>query len=104
EYSAFYLSLLLMMKHLRSTVTGKLQGVSYRATCKAVADQLGVKGFVMNQPDGSVYLEAEGDSFAVDTLLEFCQDGPDTAEVMEVSVVEDTLRGIKNLEVANKKK
>lgn len=104
EYSAFYLSLLLMMKHLRITVTGKVQGVSYRATCKAVADQLGVKGFVMNQPDGSVYLEAEGDSFAVDTLLEFCQDGPDNAEVMEVSVVEDALRGFKNFEVVKKKK
>lgn len=93
-----------MMKHLRITVTGKVQGVYYRATCKAVADQLGVKGFVMNQPDGSVYIEAEGDPFAVDTLLGFCHEGPDNAEVAAVSIAEDALRGFKNFEVVKKKK
>ncbi|MBD1434645.1 acylphosphatase [Sphingobacterium sp. DN00404] len=92
------------MKHLNITVTGKVQGVYYRATCKAVADQLGVKGFVMNQPDGSVYIEAEGDIFALDTLLEFCQEGPDHAEVAEVSSSESPLQGFKNFEVVKKKR
>ena len=48
------------MKRLTIQVIGEVQGVFYRATSKAVADQLGVKGYVMNQPDGSVYIEAEG--------------------------------------------
>jgi len=91
------------MKHLRITVTGKVQGVYYRATCKAVADQLGLKGFVMNQPDGSVYIEAEGNAFALDDLLEFCHEGPDGAEVSEVSAVEEALRGFKNFVVVKKK-
>ncbi|NGM66159.1 acylphosphatase [Sphingobacterium sp. SGR-19] len=91
------------MKHLNITVTGKVQGVYYRATCKAVADQLGVKGFVMNQPDGSVYIEAEGDTFALEALLEFCEEGPDRAEVSEVSSVEGTLQGFKNFVIKKKR-
>lgn len=92
------------MKHLNITVTGKVQGVYYRATCKAVADQLGVKGFVMNQSDGSVYIEAEGDYYALAGLLEFCQEGPDQAEVAEVLSVESSLQGYKNFEVLKRKK
>ena len=92
------------MKHLHITVTGKVQGIYYRVTCKAVADQLGVKGFVMNQPDGSVYIEAEGDSFALDSLLEFCQEGPDQAEVVDVNVIEGIFQGFKNFEILKKKK
>src|SRR5690606_37003782 len=65
------------MKHWNITVRGQVQGVYFRATTKAVADQLGVKGFVINQSDGSVYIEAEGDDFALDSLLEFCYEGPD---------------------------
>ncbi|PRD46427.1 acylphosphatase [Sphingobacterium haloxyli] len=92
------------MKHLNITVTGKVQGVYYRATCKAVADQLGVKGFVMNQPDGSVYIEAEGDSFALEALLAFCHEGPDRAAVEEVSSAEGMVQGFKNFEVVKKKR
>ncbi|MBD1423243.1 acylphosphatase [Sphingobacterium chuzhouense] len=92
------------MKHLNITVTGKVQGVYYRATCKAVADQLGIKGFVMNQPDGTVYIEAEGDTFALEALLEFCHEGPDRAEVAEVRSVEGTFQGFKNFDVNKKKR
>jgi acylphosphatase len=49
------------MKHWNIKVTGKVQGVFFRASTKAVADQLGVKGFVKNLSDGSVYIEAAGD-------------------------------------------
>jgi acylphosphatase len=54
------------MKHWNIKVTGKVQGVFFRASTKAVADQLGVKGFVKNLSDGSVYIEAEGDEFALE--------------------------------------
>lgn len=88
-----------MMKHLNIQVFGTVQRVYYRLTCKAVADQLGVKGFAMNRPDGSVYIEAEGDDFALESLLEFCAEGPDRAEVTEVKSEEGALQGYKNFEV-----
>ncbi len=93
------------MKHLNIKVTGKVQGVYFRATTKAVADQLGIKGFVLNQKDGSVYIEAEGDNFALDSLLEFCHEGPDRAEVEQVEVEKsDEIKGFKNFEVLKRLK
>lgn len=88
------------MKHWNITVRGQVQGVYYRATTKAVADQLGVKGFVLNQADGSVYIEAEGDDFALDSLLEFCEEGPDRAKVEDIQYTESAeIKGFKNFEV-----
>lgn len=88
------------MKHWNITVSGIVQGVYFRATTKAVADQLGIKGFALNQSDGSVYIEAEGDHFALDSLLEFCQEGPDRAEVKEVHYTESPdIKGFKNFEI-----
>ena len=92
------------MKHLNIQVIGKVQGVYFRDTCKAVADQLGVKGFVTNNADGSVYVEAEGDEFALESFLEFCHEGPDRAQVQSVLQTESTLKGFQNFEVLRKKK
>jgi acylphosphatase len=90
------------MKHLNITVIGKVQGVFFRASVKAVADQLGVKGFVKNQKDGSVYIEAEGDDFSLDSFLEFCNEGPEKAVVEKVDVTEGDLKNYRNFEVVKK--
>ncbi len=92
------------MIHHNIKVTGKVQGVYFRATCKAVADQLGVKGFVRNNNDGSVYIEAEGDEFALESFLEFCHEGPDRAEVDSVDQTEGAFQGFQNFEILRKKK
>jgi acylphosphatase len=93
------------MKHINIKVKGKVQGVYFRATTKAVADQLGAKGFVVNLNDGSVYIEAEGDSFTLDSLVEFCHEGPDRAEVESVDVEETSdIKGFKNFEVLKRLK
>ncbi len=91
------------MKHWKITIHGKVQKVFFRASTKAVADQLGVKGFVMNKPDGTVYIEAEGDSFGLDSLMDFLKEGPQDAEVEAVDVDESgTVQGFKNFEVIKK--
>jgi len=89
------------MKHWNIRVKGKVQGVYFRLTTKAVADQLGIKGFVLNnKEDGSVYIEAEGGDFELEALLDFCKEGPDRAEVEEVSYTEeDSVKGFKNFEI-----
>ncbi len=91
------------MKHWNIRVRGKVQGVYFRLTTKAVADQLGVKGFVMNTEDGSVYIEAEGDDFGLEALLDFCKEGPERAEVEAVDYTEvNSIRGFKNFEIRKK--
>ncbi|WP_270089340.1 acylphosphatase [Sphingobacterium sp. SYP-B4668] len=90
------------MKHINISIKGKVQGVYFRLTTKAVADQLGIKGFVTNLPDGSVYVEAEGDKFSLDSLIEFCEEGPERAEVEHVSIEDGELKNFHNFEVTRK--
>lgn len=90
------------MKHLNISIRGKVQGVFFRLTTKAVADQVGVRGFVVNLKDGSVYIEAEGDDFALDSLLEFCQEGPEGAIVEGLEVKEGELKSFSNFEVVKR--
>jgi acylphosphatase len=80
------------MKHINIRVTGKVQGVSFRATTKAIADQMGVRGSVRNDKDGSVYIEAEGDDISLEVFLEWCH--------VEVSPGE--LKNYQNFEVLKK--
>ncbi|HEY0668212.1 MAG TPA: acylphosphatase [Sphingobacteriaceae bacterium] len=90
------------MKHINITVYGKVQGVFFRASTKAVADQLGVKGFVRNEKDGTVYIEAEGDAFSLETFLEWCQEGPEKAVVEKMETAEGELKNYRNFEVTKK--
>ncbi|MVN19974.1 acylphosphatase [Mucilaginibacter arboris] len=92
----------MVKKHLDIKVSGKVQGVSYRATTKAVADQLGIKGFVKNEEDGSVYVEAEGDAPMIVSFLEWCHEGPDTARVEQVESKEGEMKNYRNFEVVKK--
>lgn len=93
-----------LIKHFQITVTGKVQGVYFRLATKAVADQLGVKGVISNMPDGSVYIEAEGDKFAMSELLDWCREGPEKAEVENVAVREGEVKNYRNFEVVKKPK
>lgn len=93
------------MKHWDITIKGKVQGVYFRLTTKAVADHLGIKGFVMNQPDGTVYIEAEGNDFALESLLDFCEEGPEHATVEEVVCKEGVvIKGYNDFVVLKKAK
>ncbi len=87
------------VKHLNITVKGRVQGVSFRVSTKAVADQLGIKGFVKNEPDGSVYMEAEGDDLSIPLFLDWCHEGPTGAIVTSVETHEAELKNYRNFEV-----
>jgi acylphosphatase len=90
------------MKHIDIKVTGKVQGVSFRAVTKMVADQMGVRGMIRNESDGSVYIEAEGDDVLLEVFLEWCHDGPDRAIIEQVTVTPGTVKNYQNFEVIKK--
>lgn len=90
------------MKHINIKVTGKVQGVFFRASTKAVADQMGVKGLVKNQKDGSVYIEAEGSATILDLFLDWCKEGPEKAVVENVEVADGEIKNYRNFEVIKK--
>ena len=76
------------MRRVRAIVTGRVQGVAYRASTVYEARDHGLTGWVRNLPDGSVELEAQGDRAKVDALLAWCAHGPPAARVTGVNVEE----------------
>lgn len=80
------------MKHVNVSIQGKVQGVWFRKSAKDEADNLSVTGFVRNEPNGGVYLEAEGESVSIDAFVEWCKKGPDNAEVQNIDVTEGPLK------------
>jgi acylphosphatase len=81
------------MRRARAIVTGRVQGVSYRASAAAEARRLGLAGWVRNRADGSVELEVEGPDERVGALLEWCEHGPPAAKVERVAVEERPPQG-----------
>ena len=76
-----------MLSHFSITVAGKVQGVFFRASTQKKATGLGLSGFVRNQPDGTVYIEAEGDPERLNDLVKWCEaGGPMGARVSSVMV------------------
>lgn len=71
-------------RQLRIRVHGRVQGVYYRASCRDEAQRLGLTGWVRNEPDGSVSVLAEGDETALQSLLQWCKQGPPSARVDRV--------------------
>ena len=79
------------MKSVRARITGRVQGVGFRAFVEQAADRLGVSGWVRNRRDGSVEAVIAGDTSKVDELLTLCWQGPPAAKVDGVSVEKATV-------------
>ena len=75
-------------RRVHAIVSGRVQGVSYRASTADEAQGLGLTGWVRNLPDGNVELEAEGPADAVASLLAWCKNGPPAARVTNVATTE----------------
>jgi acylphosphatase len=74
------------MRRIRAIVSGRVQGVSYRASTAHEARRLGLVGWVRNLADGRVEIEVEGPGAALDKLVAWCHDGPPAARVTGVDV------------------
>ena len=73
-------------KHrLSARITGRVQGVGFRAFTRRKARDLGLAGWVRNERDGSVRLVAEGTRDDLDALLDAVRRGPPSARVHNVS-------------------
>jgi len=88
-----------MRKAVDVTVTGRVQGVSFRAYAEDRARRLGVAGWVRNEPDGSVGGHFEGEAEAVDALVDWCRNGPRLARVERVRVREAEVQNARSFDV-----
>ncbi len=81
------------------SVSGRVQGVAFRDAASRKADQVGVSGWVRNLPDGRVEAVFEGDPEAVREMIAWCESGPSSADVDDVSVERESPEGLSDFEV-----
>ena len=89
-----------MVRHFNILVSGKVQGVFFRASTKDQAVLFGIKGFVRNESNGNVYIEAEAEENQLNEFLKWCGRGPSRARVDNLNVEEGSLKNFTHFEVS----
>lgn len=74
------------LRRVHLWISGRVQGVFYRAATSEKAQSRGLTGWVRNAPDGRVEAEVQGSPNAVDELIDECKSGPPMAKVEEIEV------------------
>lgn len=82
-----------MTTRKRVLVSGRVQGVFFRDTCRQQARSAGVSGWVSNRADGRVEAAFEGEDEAVQRMVEWCHHGSGPADVFEVEVTDEEPTG-----------
>ena len=88
-----------MARAVTVKVTGRVQGVSFRWYAVQEAERPGVRGWVRNEPDGSVAGHVEGEDAAVEAMVEWCRSGPSSASVRAVAVTDVRPTGAEAFEI-----
>jgi acylphosphatase len=82
-------------RHIRTriVISGRVQGVYFRASACDAARTYGVAGWVRNRPDGAVEALVEGEEGAVQAFTRWCHAGPSGALVTHVQLVSEAYTG-----------
>ena len=83
----------------RVIVQGGVQGVNFRDETRKQAEREGLAGWVANRDDGSVEAVFEGDSEAVERMVDWCRSGPSSADVDNVETSDEVPEGLSSFEV-----
>jgi len=83
----------------RVLVSGRVQGVFYRDTCRRLAQRHGVAGWVRNLRDGRVEAAFEGAPSAVEAMVRWAAEGPEQATVTRVEEHEEPPEGLHSFEI-----
>ena len=86
-----------MKTNVNVIISGRVQGVWFRASTKQKAEQLGLTGWVRNTLDGNVEAIFEGEEDLVKKMIEWCRHGPPSAQVENVEIKnQDPTNGFDN--------
>jgi acylphosphatase len=84
-------------------ITGRVQGVFFRAYTRDAAQRIGVSGWVRNLPDGRVEAVLEGEADKVEKMIEWCREGSPMSRVDTVEILEEVYTGnFDRLEIARR--
>lgn len=87
------------IQHWNIRIRGRVQGVFFRSFAKEKADELGLLGFARNEPDGSVFIEAEGEEAALQKFLALCGTGPQFARVEQITAEKGAVAGFSDFKI-----
>jgi len=82
-----------MKQRFHAFISGRVQGVSFRANTRNVATNLNIKGWVRNLGDGRVEVVAEGDKDNINDFIEFLKTGQDAAIIYKVDIRMEEYKG-----------
>ncbi|MEO6682342.1 MAG: acylphosphatase [Ginsengibacter sp.] len=74
------------METVHLIISGKVQGVFYRASAKKKAEQLNVRGWIKNTPEGNVEATVTGEAGKIQDFIQWCQSGPDKAVIKDIKI------------------
>jgi acylphosphatase len=83
----------------RVVVHGRVQGVFFRDSCRREATAREVAGWIANRPDGAVEAVFEGDADSVAAVVDFCREGPGSAQVASVEETSEEPEGLSGFEI-----
>lgn len=87
------------MKAVELLVSGRVQGVYFRASTRDEASKRGLTGWCMNNADGSVSAFVQGEAKLVDEMIEWCRKGPMMANVINLNIKEVPLEDLSSFEI-----
>jgi acylphosphatase len=83
----------------RVLISGRVQGVYFRDSCRTMAERHGVSGWVRNLPDGNVEAVFEGPAEEVGRLVEWSRHGPPSAVVRDVAPQAEPPEGLSGFQI-----
>lgn len=72
------------MKTVKLVISGRVQGIGFRAHVKSFCDKIGLKGLVRNNNDGSVSIIAQAEEDKIRELIEFVKSNPGLTKVINI--------------------
>jgi len=88
-----------VQKSISLLITGKVQGVGYRYSVKLKAESMAIRGYVRNQPDGSVFVTVQGENTAVENFVKWCYKGPSAALVRGVEKIPGSIEDFSEFKI-----
>ena len=87
------------MKTVYLKISGKVQGVFFRAEAREIAEANKISGWIRNTDDGKVEAQITGEDNAVEEFISWCKDGPEKAKVENVLVTNTNVKKFDKFEV-----
>jgi acylphosphatase len=88
-----------MTKHFNIQISGKVQGVGFRYFVRNEAEYFKIKGFVKNETDGSVYIEAEASAEMLEVFVQKCKTGAPHSRIDKFVISESVPVNFKMFEI-----